>query len=379
MPRIAPPPHVHIVRARGREYCYYQFRRGTNHEGPRIALPGVPTLPNGDLNADWWYAYRQAAGEPEPAPRAGSFTALRAAYRASPEWAELADTTRRDYERYLTIVNVAWGPLDVRATEPKHVLALRDEYADVPPADPKLYTKDAEEYLDRKAAANGLVRSLSAMLSWGVPRGWRSDNPALHVPKFRGGEGYVAWPWRAIEHYRKHGKPHLWWVAAHALYTGQRQGDVLAMLKGHVRDGEIRVVQEKTGKPLWIPLHRDLRAVQEEMRLHHAAERDRKGERVVSTQLLINSRGGAWSEDGFRASWTSDMSQRIFAPMRKHRLVFHGLRKSAVVCLLESGCTTAEVSAITGQTMEMVEHYAEQVNQRKLARSAILKWERAKP
>jgi hypothetical protein len=47
------------------------------------------------------------------------------------------------------------------------------------------------------------------------------------------------------------------------------------------------------------------------------------------------------------------------------------------VCLLEAGCTTAEVASITGQTMEMVEHYAQQVNQRNLARAAILKWELA--
>ena len=59
------------------------------------------------------------------------------------------------------------------------------------------------------------------------------------------------------------------------------------------------------------------------------------------------------------------------------RLVFHGLRKSAVVMLLEAGCTTAEVASITGQSYEMVEHYAKQVRQRKLAAAAIAKWENA--
>ncbi len=57
-------------------------------------------------------------------------------------------------------------------------------------------------------------------------------------------------------------------------------------------------------------------------------------------------------------------------------LVFHSLRKSAVVFLLEADCTDAEVSAITGQTRQMVEHYSKQVNQRRLASEAILKWER---
>ena len=61
--------------------------------------------------------------------------------------------------------------------------------------------------------------------------------------------------------------------------------------------------------------------------------------------------------------------------MRERRLVFHGLRKSAVVTLLEAGATDAEVSAITGQTREMVAHYSRQVNQRRLAAAAILKWE----
>ena len=40
-----------------------------------------------------------------------------------------------------------------------------------------------------------------------------------------------------------------------------------------------------------------------------------------------------------------------------------------------AGCTTADVSAITGQTLEMVEHYAKQVKQMKLACAASLKWE----
>ncbi len=71
------------------------------------------------------------------------------------------------------------------------------------------------------------------------------------------------------------------------------------------------------------------------------------------------------------------MRRPELAPIRAAGLVFHGLRKSAVVMLLEAGCTTAETQAITGQTMEMIEHYARQVNQKKLAASAILKWQRA--
>ena len=57
------------------------------------------------------------------------------------------------------------------------------------------------------------------------------------------------------------------------------------------------------------------------------------------------------------------------------RLVPHGLRKNAVIALLESGCSIPETAAISGQSMRMVEHYAKQRNQEMLAGAAILKWE----
>jgi integrase len=362
-----------LVRARGREYFYHQRNRGTKRAGPRTLLAGCPFNPDGSPNDQWWTAYRELEGLAEPAARAGSFLALIGAREISPEWAALSENTRTEWKRYHGIIGEAWGHLDVKALEPKHVKALRDKFADIPPADPELRTKPLEEYKSRPAAANNLLRALSAAIAWGVPDGWRSDNPALLVPKLKGGDGYLPWPMRAIDHYQKHGKAHLWWVAAHALYTGQRQGDVLAMLKSDIGDGEIRVIQEKTRKPLWIPLHRDLRAVQATMREETVgADMPR-----LSRHLLVNTHGTEWTSDGFKSSWQTEMQRREFAPFKRHRLVFHGLRKSAVVFLLEAGCTTAEVSSITGQSMQMVEHYAEAVNQRKLARAAILKWENA--
>jgi hypothetical protein len=51
------------------------------------------------------------------------------------------------------------------------------------------------------------------------------------------------------------------------------------------------------------------------------------------------------------------------------------LRKNAVNALLEAGCSTAEVSAITGQSLQVVEHYAKGRDGRALARAAMVKWE----
>jgi hypothetical protein len=92
-----------------------------------------------------------------------------------------------------------------------------------------------------------------------------------------------------------------------------------------------------------------------------------------SVMILTTSSGTPWTKDGFKASWSGALgppSQKVgplpqphpLWPLRRAGLVFHGLRKSAVVMLLEAGCTTAEVAAITGQSFEMVERYALQIN-----------------
>jgi integrase len=355
---------VHLVRSKGREYTYHIRGRGTKNQGPRTPLPGLPHNPDGSPNAEWWAAYRRLEGEPEPAARAGTFAALIVAREASPEWGALSEGTREMWARFHRVISEAWSGEQVKGLEPKHVMALRNSYADMPPADPKLRTKPIEDYKARPAAANNLIRCLSATLKWSIPLGWRPDNPCRDIPKLPIGDGYEPWTRREIEFFKKHARQDLWHAAAIALYTGQRQGDVLSMRRNHIRDGAIEVKQAKTGKPLAVAIHPDLRAI--------LAELPRK-----SLHLLTNTRGKPWTSGGFKGMWQEEMDRRIFRVLRKRGRVFHGLRKSAVVFLLEAGCTDAEVASITGQCREMIEHYARQVNQRKLARAAILKWQQS--
>ena len=153
-------------------------------------------------------------------------------------------------------------------------------------------------------------------------------------------------------------------AAALAQYSGQRLSDVLKVKWGDINNGQISVRQGKTGKFVWMPVHRKLASILAVL------PRD-------SIHVLTSSRGRPWTLDGFKASWSAELNRDAMKPLRDKRLVFHGLRKSAVVMLLEAGATDAEVSAITGQSRDMVEHYSRQVNQRRLAAAAILKWETA--
>jgi hypothetical protein len=106
---------------------------------------------------------------------------------------------------------------------------------------------------------------------------------------------------------------------------------------------------------LEIPLHSDLRGLLEE------------APRQALT--ILSSGGRKRSEKALR-----DKLQ-AWAAERKQKVVPHGLRKNAVIALLECGCSVAETAAISGQTMQLVEHYGKARNQAKLASAAILRWE----
>jgi integrase len=277
---------------------------------------------------------------PAPRIRTDTVEALIAAWHKSPEWLTLADKTRLDWQRYCDRIIDAWGPLEVRGISPRAVLALRDSYQHAP------------------ASANNMLRCLSSMLGWSVPREWRDNNPCREVKPLKAGEGYAPWPWEVIQAAEQELRPDLWWAVALALYTGQRLGDCLAMRWSAINPaGLIAVRQEKTGKDLLIPVHRDLKTII-----------DAIPRRAVT--ILTSANGTPWLS-GFQATWGKHKP----ALVRSNSLVFHGLRKSAVVTLLEAGCTDAEVGAVTGQTRQMVEHYGKLVNQERLAKAAILRWE----
>ncbi len=323
----------------GKPYYYLHKYRGTSRAEHRQRLAGEPG------SAEFWESYALLMRIAKPVRNTKTFEHLIEEWHASPHWKGLSSKTSVDWKRQSGRIQMAWGGLEVPALLPQHIAILRDSYGDKP------------------AAANNLLRCLSSMISWSIERGYRSDNPCAHVRHFPSGHGYAPWPWDVIEDAERELSVHridLWWAVALALYTGQRQADVLAMEWSNISTtGMLSLRQGKTGKSLVIKLHRDLIVV-----LDKIPKRDRT--------ILTNTDGLPWTGT---SGFTNAFNDHKPSKAAQLGLVFHGLRKSAVVTLLEAGCTDAEVAAITGQSRNMVEHYAKMVNQERLARSAILRWE----
>jgi integrase len=122
-----------------------------------------------------------------------------------------------------------------------------------------------------------------------------------------------------------------------AIWTGQRQGDLLR-LKWDAYDGEfIRLRQGKGRRRVKIPVGAPLKAMLD------TAPR-------IAKVVLTTTRNGAWTEDGFRASWGKACDAAEI-----DGLTFHDLRGSAVTRLFMAGAGVGEIAAITGHSLADVE------------------------
>lgn len=319
--------HVRKIRSKGRDYWYHRITRERlpDNEAERIAriLHVNATL----------------EGE-QPGIIPGSLHDLISKYRASPDYKDLAPSTRQSYLRYLSLLEESAPNKDVEAIDRAWIYGIRDGMADTP------------------RAANLMLSVISILMGFAVDRGMREHSPAQKVKKLRGGSSYKPWPDVAVERFRAGASPRIVWAVELALYTGQRLGDVLAMQWNHIADGLISVAQQKTGERLEIPIHPDLATVLDSI--------PRKGMRIVHRED-----GRAYTRSGF-----STLFQRERNRLGLQGLQFHGLRHTAAARLAEAGCTDRELMAILGhRTAAMVSKYTRGAEQKRLAKSAIVKLE----
>ena len=118
-----------------------------------------------------------------------------------------------------------------------------------------------------------------------------------------------------------------------ALWTGQRQGDLLRLPWSATTARTSGCGSRKTGKPVVILVGAPLKAA-----LDAAPKR--------SPIILTNSEGKPWTSDGFRASWRQGMRGR-----GRRGVTFHDLRGTAVTRLALVGATEAEIATITGHSL----------------------------
>lgn len=329
-------PGLRKKTAKGTVYWYFDTKQKKPNGQPKL----VPLGQSSDPDFGRKLARAQAARTMRTPKRSDVVTvsALADMWEKSVEWRKLADGSRRNYGTYVKVIREQIGIAPANEVKQSDVLVLRDKMAEKP------------------AASNMAVRTLGSLYSWGRKHEHVTINPVQNVELLEEGE-HEPWPEWLLEKALADEAVRL--PVALLYYTAQRSGDVCRMRWSDINGNAVQVKQQKTGKSLQIPLHRDLAAL--------LAKAPRKG-----LTVLLREDGKPWTVRSLRGlfqAWAAEHGQEV---------VTHGLRKNAVIALLEAGCSFAETAAISGQSLQMVEHYARLRNQVALGSAAILKWEAKK-
>ena len=213
----------------GTAVTYYYAWKG----GPR--LKGEPGSP------EFVASYHEAISAKRTAP-AGILLGLLQAYQASAEFTDLRDRTRADYVKQVKLIERKFGDLRLTALRVPRMRAIFLSWRD-----------DLAKSSRRQADYAWTV--LARVLSWSKHRGLITDNPCERGGRlYRGTRSDKVWTDQDEAAFMRLAPAHLHLPVLLALWTGQREGDLLR-LSWSAYDGQtIKLKQSKTGARVVIPI-----------------------------------------------------------------------------------------------------------------------------
>lgn len=324
----------------------WRFRRGKASR----------TLPHEPGHPQFEAAY-QAAIEGRAAPKpatvhrlstAAAPQSLRAAWRVlradTPEWKSLGSSIKTAQtaiaERFLRTPVVEGEPLlfgDVAVADlrRKHIKALLAQRSDTP------------------HAASHLLRVIRKLTGVALDQEWIEVDPTYRLKYRPEYKGWKAWPNEMLDKFEKRwsvgSTPRL--VYSLALYFGHRRSDVTQVRWADLEVAGTNVVQQKTGKRLWLPMHQNLQDVIEAT--------TESSEFVVMTQ---------WGKPFSPKALGMRMQKWTHAAGIPPGHTLHGLRKTLGKALAEHGATTRQLMDVLGHdNIEHAELYSREADQRTMA------------
>jgi len=280
----------------------------------------------------------------------GSFAELIRDYMASPEFCAdplvgLAKGTRVNYAREFGILELPniLGAYPASEVRPALVQQVLDAYAKA-----------------GKFGKQGMARSaLLSLQKWGRVRD-RCGDLCGGVRVVGTIQGHLPWSPEQVELGIAAASTAMSRFIALAAYLGQRGGDIVAMrwadLDTYRGRTVIRVVQQKTGRDLWIPFDPALLAIMATWDRSHATLNSCPG---AGIDYLI---GEKVTGNVMSSRWIRELRKPELAPLRGLHL--HGLRATCVVRYRNRGFTVPEIERLVGMSLHMVSRYSKNSDQR---------------
>lgn len=308
---------VYTVRARlasGKRVAYHYAWRN----GPR--LRGEPGSP------EFLASYQEAHETRFETKRKAVETVsdLCDAWTRSPEYDGLADGSRRRYAGCIAAIKAKFGTMPISALGSPRIRLI------------VLNWRDSMKHKPRTADYH--AGTFARLVSWSVDRGYVAQSHLTRIGRLSkpGKRADIVWTTAQIERLSLMPKAlaDACWLA---LWTGQRQADVLALRWSDI-DGEfVRLRQSKTGTVVAVYICATLRDI-----LNRIPK--------VSPTVLTNSRKRPWTGSGFRASLSKAMEKA-----RIDGVTFHDIRGTMENRLWEAGCTEGEVATVMGRKVKTAE------------------------
>jgi integrase len=312
------------------------------------AWKGGPPLRGEPGTPEFVASYNEAAAR-TATPPAGKLLLVLRQYQDSDDFRGLAPRSQSDYVGKIKIIEKDFGDFPLAAMTDVRTRGIF-----------KAWRERLAAASRRQADYAWVV--LARILSWGMDRGLVAANPCARGGRlYRGSRAEKIWTPADETAFLERAPSHLHLPLLLALWTGQRQGDLLRLPWSAYDGTHIRLRQSKGGARVVIKVGAPLKAA-----LEATPKR--------STIMLTTSDGKPWTPDGFRASWGKACKKAGVSGV-----TFHDLRGTAVTRLALVGATEAEIATITGHSMRSVRaiidtHYL--ARDPALGESAIAKLER---
>jgi hypothetical protein len=333
------PRDVHCVtKPNGRRYYYYQIKRGTAGQGSRVALGSDTRDP------EFWRRLKDAQGADPTLPRkpTGTWSELIIAYRGSQEFGWLKPRTQKDYNSYLDKLASEAGDRIVRELTRADIYQMRDGMAKTP------------------VAANHMISVLRTLLEWSIPRGFRTDNPAMGIKKLKSDEGGAEpWPEDAFAFVMQHAPDDLRRMAFLGRASGQRREDLVALRGANLTSDGIKLnISKLRGKAHFVPL---TQAQIGEVAKWSVKDLD---------YFLKSPTGKPYTGDGLNSRWNRWRDSAEAKPIATAKMTIHGLRATAVCDRREAGTEDGAIADELGMSVQMVSRYARFADKARSARAS---------
>jgi integrase len=319
------------VTAKGRTY-WYAWRGGPRLRGE----PGSP-----EFAASYYEAHDSLR-----APDASRFRSLVVAYRASGDYAKLADSTKRNWAPWLDRIGEYFGDLQVAQFDrPEKIRPVIRQWRN--------------RFADKPRTADFAMQVLSRVLSYAVdPLGKIAGNPCEGIKQlYSVDRSEIIWTDADLTQLKKACPVEIAHAVDLASHTGLRLGDLQRLSWSHISEDAITIATGKSRqhREAIVPLYDALRKV-----LANIPKR--------STTILINGWGRPWKDLA-----TAFVRAKTAAGLGDRNLHFHDLRGTAATRFYNAGLSERVIAEILGWDEEQVSRIIRRYVGRSAATKAIIR------